>query len=397
MAMDGWKKVKLGELVDITSSKRIFMSEYEKKGVPFYRGKEIIEKSEEKNPTNQLYISDEKYNKLQNEFGVPLENDILLTAVGTIGVPYIVKNEKFYFKDGNIIWLKNFREKLYYKFLYYWFFSLEGQNQLDTRTIGSTQKALTITELKKFDISLPTMNVQKRISKILSSLDEKIKLNNEINNNLEKQAWLLFNKYFINNKNIHKEWSTISLTSIANFLNGIPINRFQPSVNEDYLPVLKIKELRQGFTDSQSDICSTNIDKQYIIRNGDLIFSWSGTLLVDFWCGDKCILNQHLFKVTSEKLDLWFVFLWLKYHLESFINIAKNKATTMGHIKRKDLEKTFILLPNEDDYEKLSNLFSPIFKKIILSKLENKKLKHIKKQLLPRLLSGQIDVSQIKL
>ena len=319
------------------------------------------------------------------------KESILIPRKGSLNNLFYV-NKPFWTVD-TIFWSKINSKRVDGKYLYY----LLHNYDLAVLNEGTAIPSLTTKVLNQLNIKITSLSKQRKIAQILSMFDEKIELNNEINNNLEKQAWLLFNKYFINNKNIHKGWSTISLTSIANFLNGIPINKFQPSVNEDYLPVLKIKELRQGFTDSQSDICSTNIDKQYIIRNGDLIFSWSGTLLVDFWCGDKCILNQHLFKVTSEKLDLWFVFLWLKYHLESFINIAKNKATTMGHIKRKDLEKTFILLPNEDDYEKLSNLFSPIFKKIILSKLENKKLKHIKKQLLPRLLSGQIDVSQIKL
>jgi len=127
----GWKKVKLGEVVDIGSSKRIFYKEYVDRGIPFYRSKEIIEKHNRQEISTTLFITEEKYNEIKNKFGVPQERDLLLTSVGTLGIPYIVKkNEKFYFKDGNLTWFKNFKEDLFNKFLYYWFLSPIGKKNL---------------------------------------------------------------------------------------------------------------------------------------------------------------------------------------------------------------------------------------------------------------------------
>jgi len=109
-------KYKLGDLVSITSSKRIFYSEYKKDGIPFYRSKEIIEKKKNKDITNELYISNEKYMEIEKKYGVPKENDILMTAVGTLGVVWLVDNKKFYFKDGNLLWLSNYDSKVLYKY-----------------------------------------------------------------------------------------------------------------------------------------------------------------------------------------------------------------------------------------------------------------------------------------
>lgn len=116
-----WEKVKLGNVCEITSSKRIFYSEYVDDGVPFYRSKEIIESDEGKVIENPLYISVDKYNEIKEKFGVPQIGDMLLTSVGTIGIPYIIKKKDcFYFKDGNLTWFRDFREGLNSKYLYYW-------------------------------------------------------------------------------------------------------------------------------------------------------------------------------------------------------------------------------------------------------------------------------------
>ena len=167
--------------------------------------------------------------------------------------------------------------------------------------------------------------------------------------------------------------------------------------DEKNFPILKIKELNQGFTDKSSDRCSSKIKPEYIIKNGDIIFSWSGTLLIKIWCGNKCGLNQHLFKVTSKKYDKWFYFLWTNYHLKKFISIAKDKATTMGHIKRTDLEKSFVLIPPEKEYKNLNKILTPIFESIISNKKENNYLKHLKNYLLPKLMNGEINVENIEL
>ena len=148
-----WEKVKIGDCCEITSSKRIFFSEYVESGVPFYRSKEIIESSNGQTISEPLFISQEKYDKIKRNFGVPQPGDMLLTSVGTIGVPYIVKeNDCFYFKDGNLTWFRQFNGKLIPQYLYHWVRSTEGQGVLNNTAIGSSQKALTIASLKGVEI-----------------------------------------------------------------------------------------------------------------------------------------------------------------------------------------------------------------------------------------------------
>lgn len=175
------------------------------------------------------------------------------------------------------------------------------------------------------------------------------------------------------------------------------MQKFRPIEGEVGLPVLKIKELRQGMCDINSELCSPNIKPEYIVHDGDVIFSWSGSLLVDFWCGGTCGLNQHLFKVTSTRYDKWFYYAWTKHHLSKFIALAADMATTMGHIKREELSKANVLIPPTEDYCRIGSLLQPIYDMIISNRIENRQLAELRDELLPKLMSGDIDVSEVTL
>lgn len=181
MSLD-FQKYELGELCNISSSKRIFAREYVDSGIPFYRGKEIIELFNNREVSNELFITNEKYLSIKEKYGVPEKGDILLSSVGTLGVPYLVNTEKFYFKDGNLTGFKDFDSKLDNKFLYWWFQSPDAKFQINNKCIGSTQKALPIKTLEKFDIDLPLLSKQKQIVAILENITNKIKVNISINN-----------------------------------------------------------------------------------------------------------------------------------------------------------------------------------------------------------------------
>lgn len=248
-------------------------------------------------------------------------------------------------------------------------------------------------------IPLPPLDVQKKIAGVLGALDDKIELNNRINNNLEQQAQALFKSWFVDFEpfggTMPKDWKIGNLLDIADYLNGLAMQKFRPAENDKGLQVLKIKELRQGFCDSNSELCSLNVKNEYIVNDGDVIFSWSGSLLVDFWCGGKCGLNQHLFKVTSKNFDKWFYFLWTKHYLEHFAFIAADKATTMGHIKREELEKAKVVIPSSDCYQKMNQIMTPIYDLLISNRIENNRLIQLRDTLLPKLMSGKIDVSKV--
>ena len=213
---------------------------------------------------------------------------------------------------------------------------------------------------------------------ILGTLDEKIENNSKTIEEYEHLIELYFAKMLSEKTD---EWNEQSLLDIAEYTNGLAMQKFRPR-GSDYLPVVKIKELSQGRTDSNSEQADAAIGEKFIIDDGDIVFAWSGTLMVKIWCGGKAGLNQHLFKVTSVKYLKWFIYLWTKYHLVKFQNIAKGKAVTMGHIKRDDLAKSLALIPTDNVLKQYELIISPLFDKIVLLHKENKTLTSLKSQYL---------------
>lgn len=281
-------------------------------------------------------------------------------------------------------------------FLYYLVCSSIIREPAIKSMVGSSgRQRVQMDVVQNLEIQVPPIKEQRIIGKFLRNLDDKIQFNNKINKNLEQQAQTIFEEEFLSLDFIPSTWKKSSLLEIATYLNGLAMQKFRPSKKEKGLPVLKIKELRQGMCDSNSDLCSPTIKSEYIIHNGDVIFSWSGSLLVDFWCGGICGLNQHLFKVSSMKYDKWFYYSWTNYHLQKFIAIAADKATTMGHIKREDLSKASVLIPSHEDYIRIGGLLKPIYNLIIENRLKNVRLTSLRDTLLPKLMSGEIDVSNI--
>lgn len=251
--------------------------------------------------------------------------------------------------------------------------------------------------IMKYEVPDFTYEEQEKIAGILEVLDRKIQLNTEINDNLLQQAQSIFSQEFLSLDSVPEGWQESSLLGIADYLNGLAMQKYRPADGEQGLPVLKIKELRQGSCDFNSELCSTSIKPEYIVHDGDVIFSWSGSLLVDLWCGGACGLNQHLFKVTSSKYDKWFYYAWTNHHLQKFAAIAADMATTMGHIKREELSKAEVLVPSQSDYDRIGSLLAPLYDLVIANRIENRKLASLRDELLPQLMSGQLDVSEVAL
>ena len=281
-------------------------------------------------------------------------------------------------------------------FLYYLVISPAVREPAIKSMVGSSGRQRVQTDVvQKLMVRVPDLNTQRAIAGVLKSLDDKIAENRKINNNLEQQAQAIFENEFLSLQSLPDGWKQASLIDIADYLNGLAMQKYRPSANEIGIPVLKIKELRQGCCDDNSEFCSPSIKSDYIIHDGDVIFSWSGSLLVEFWCGGICGLNQHLFKVSSSNYDKWFYYAWTKHHLDRFIAVAADKATTMGHIKRDELAKAEVLIPNEADYKRIGALLQPIYDLIISNRIENKKLAEARDSLLPKLMSGEIDMSEV--
>ena len=283
------------------------------------------------------------------------------------------------------------------KFIKYFCQSEQYKQWVRSFNTGSTRGNINAQTFGNMEIALPGRKQQDHLVSILESIDKKIKLNKKINDNLYAQVKAIFSENFLNLDFLPDGWKTGNLLDIADYLNGLAMQKYRPQDGESGLPVLKIKELRQGICDNNSELCSPSIKSEYIIHDGDIIFSWSGSLLVDIWCGGTCGLNQHLFKVTSNNYDKWFYYLWTAHHLDRFIAVAADKATTMGHIKREELEKAEVIIPSKCDYKRISALIKPLFDLIISNRIENRKLTALRNTLLPKIMSGEIDVANIQL
>ena len=345
------------------------------------------------------YIAEEDYDKWMVR-GFPKVGDVILTTEAPLGEVALLKEEKVALAQ-RIVCLRGKDNVLDNTYLKYYLQSGKGQKSLSARESGTTVTGIKQAELRRVDIEY------RRIASILSSLDRKIELNNKINADLEEMAQAIFKNWFVDFEPfkdgkfmdselgmIPEGWKVGRLTEIASYMNGLAMQKFPPENDEDSLPVLKIKELGQGFCGPDSDRCSCNIKDECKVHNGDVIFSWSGTLLVDVWCGGDCGLNQHLFKVTSKEYPKWFYYYWTKHHLQEFIHIAKDKAVTMGHIKRGHLEEALVAIPDNDSMERAHELFEPILSKMISLRLENSRLSLLRDTLLPRLMSGELEVPE---
>lgn len=391
-------EVKLGDVAAVKGGKRL------PKGInlitkpnthPYIRVRDLSGKRTLELDSSFEFVDDETQKTIARY--IVNDGDIVLSIVGTIGLVAIVgKSLNEANLTENCVKLTSL-SGVDRDFLYYFLKSPYGQQEITRGTVGAVQAKLPIKNIQDITIPLPDELTQSKIAAVLSSLDTKIETNQKINDNLYAQAKAIFEQQFIDLETIPDGWEKGNLLDVANYLNGLAMQKYRPNEDEVGLPVLKIKELRQGSCDNSSELCSPNIKPEYIIHDGDVIFSWSGSLLVDIWCGGTCGLNQHLFKVTSNTYDKWFYYLWTAHHLERFIAIAADKATTMGHIKRGELAKAEVLIPSDEDYKAINSLMNPIFNLIVAKRIEARKLAELRDELLPKLMSGEIDVSEVSL
>ncbi|RHU54075.1 restriction endonuclease subunit S [Coprococcus sp. TF11-13] len=337
-------------------------------------------------------LTDAGFNSAKKSAVLFKPNTIVITKSGTIGRLGIIKD----YMCGNRATINIIpKNNADVEFVFYLLRS--RQNEFFDLAVGSVQKNLYVSILEKMMFKFPSLYEQKKIASFFSVIDKKIDINNRINRNLSEQAKALFEEELLKFDSVPEGWKKGSLSDIADYLNGLAMQKFRPGDDEKGLPVLKIKELRQGSCDANSELCSLSIKPEYIIHDGDVIFSWSGSLLVDFWCGGECGLNQHLFKVTSKKYDKWFYYAWTLYHLDRFIAVAADKATTMGHIKREELSKAEVLIPDSDSYKRIGEVLGPLYDIIISNRVENRRLATLRDELLPMLMSGEMDVSEVEL
>ena len=267
------------------------------------------------------------------------------------------------------------------------------------------------------DFTIPDFDIdnQKQIAKVLSNLDNKIELNNKINTDLEAMAKFIYYYWFVqydfpdingkpykssgrkmvyNNelkREVPEEWEIGTLLEIADFQNGLACQKYRP-ISKDFLRVIKIKDMKEGFS-AKTEKVRADVPDKIKIFNGDILFSWSASLEVIQWSGGEGALNQHIFKVTSEKYPKSYYYFELLNYLQHFKMMADLRKTTMGHITQEHLKQSRIVIPPKKIINQLDGVINPILKKVNKNKIENQKLAELRDWLLPMLMNGQVKVN----
>ena len=406
---EGWNDLKLGSLCKVSSSKRIFSREYVDSGIPFYRSKEIIEKANQQQISSPLYISRERFNEIKSKYDVPEEGNILITSVGTIGIPYIVKeNEEFYFKDGNLTILNNYKKNTISHFLYYWINSKKTQEQIDSVLIGTTQKALTIQNLKNLKIKLPTLREQQKIALILSAFDDKIELNNQINKNLEDMAQALFKSWFVDFEPfldgefeeselgmIPKGWSVDTIGNISNVITGkTPSTRQTENYGGKY-KFITIPDMHNNIFIIKTERSLSEIGNQAqpkkLIPENSLIVSCIATVGLVSIVSEPSHTNQQINSVVCKDTLLYYLYSFFKLYAEDLKQLGSAGTATLN-VNKTTFEGIKVILPTINMLEEYTNKVKPFFEQIKINTLQNQTLSKQRDTLLPKLMSGEIRV-----
>ena len=346
----------------------------------------------------------------------PQAGDIIMTRRGRVGDTAVVPKGLECAIGQDLVILRSDGKRVLQKFLRWALrgplYEREVQKYLN---VGAVFYSLNCGDIPKFEIPVPSIPEQSAISDVLDVLDSKIELNHQMNKTLEAIGRAVFERWFVDfeflneegkpykssggemvyneelGSNIPKGWEVKPIDEVADFLNGLAMQKFPAREGEEFLPVIKIKELREGITES-SDRANLDVPKEYVVSDGNILFSWSGSLEVVIWGFGNGALNQHLFKVTSKKYPKWFFYYWLLQFLPEYRAIASGKATTMGHIQRHHLSASKVIVPDDESLGKMDKVLNPIIELRVKLQVESRLLSEIRDCLLPKLMSGKIRV-----
>lgn len=394
--MTKWQEVRLGDVCDVKGGKRL------PKGVnlvtiknthPYIRVRDLGQGKRLQLNQNYEYVDDETQ-KIISHYIVS-EDDVLISIVGTIGLIGIVGNS---LNNANLtencVKLINLRG-IDKDFLYYFLISNSGQDAIKQGTVGAVQAKLPIKNIQTIQILLPPMDVQKKIAGVLGALDDKIELNSKINNNLEQQAQALFKSWFVDFEpfggTMPKDWKESDIYSISNIIYGAPFASKLFNTEKKGLPIIRIRDLKNQHSDTYTEEIHP---KAYIIKAGDIVVGMDGEFRPYIWGNDEGLLNQRVC-VFENKRSLGKMFLYLT--IKPLLNRVEQTevATTVIHIGKQDFDAFRVSMPSNSILDKFDAVTQPIYNKIVSNSLENTRLASLRDALLPKLMSGKIDVSEV--
>ena len=405
-----YEKTTIGLHCTVTSSKRFHVSERTKDGVPFYCSKEIIKKVNGEKITECDYISEDAYNRVKEEYGVPQTGDLLITTRGTYGIPYIYKEyDKFYFADGNLTWLKDFDDKLDAEYLYYWINSYEGQKKIDAIAKGTAQKAVPIALLKEIEIVIPENPIQKKVVVILKNYDQLIENNKKQIKLLEEAAQRLYKEWFIDLRfpgyenckivdGVPEGWSK---DRADNFFK-ITIGKTPPRAEKQWfvdgsvgMPWLSISDMGNAgvYVFNTSEGLTSDAVQKYnmkVVPAGTVFVSFKLTvgrvaIAIKDMCTNEAIAH---FCIENDKLRAY-----TYCYLSNFeYDTLGNTSSISKAVNSKIIKAMPFVMQNDDTIEKFSNVVDPILNEIKVKQEICNELIEARDRLLPKLMSGEVEV-----
>lgn len=410
-----FKDIAIEDFAEVTSSKRIFLNDYVENGIPFWRSKEVIEQFKGAKISNELFITEKKYYNIKNKFGVPVCGDILITSVGTIGVPFLVKDDSpFYFKDGNLTWIKNIADSVDPKYLYLWISSQIGQQTIDNQLIGSSQKALTINALKKIKIPIPPLPTQQKIAKILSNYDDLIENNLKRIKLLEEFGRLAYEEWFlrfrIDGKKLDIDpsidlpfgWEKKSVTECDAFKQDKrKIKEFEGE--KKYYATADITETAIT-ADGETVNWANKPSRAQIKPNNNTVWFARMSNTYKVLCFNNKNINLQDNAVISSgfagfkaRNDLCLPFLYFTINSTFFHELKDLYATGATQVSLNNDSMSFIKIiePSADLVEEFGSRTLPFIEEISILRSKNQFLKEARDILLPRLMTATINTDKI--
>lgn len=386
-----------------------------KNGIPMLSVKDMRENGFSYNDCK--YISDTDFIELDKADCKPLKDDVLIAKDGSyLKHVFVVKEEKKQAILSSIGILRPNTKLIYPYYLKYYLQTPSVKQTVAKKYVsGSALPRIILKNFGEIEILYRDIAEQKKIASFLSTLDSKIEVNNKIVRELEEMAQTIYNYWFVQfdfpnakgkpykssggkmvwNEELKREipydWEVKSLLDIADYTNGLACQKYRPT-SDTFLRVIKIREMNEGFTEN-SELVRPDIPSKAVVKNGDVLFSWSASLDVKIWTGGTGALNQHIFKVTSKEFPKSFYYYQLLNYLQHFKMMAENRKTTMGHITQEHLEQSRVAVPPVHLALKLENIISPLFEKKINNEIQNQELRSLRDWLLPMLMNGQIKVA----
>ena len=414
-------KYKLGEILDVTRGASLSGEYYATEGeyIRLTCGNFDYQNNcfkENKSKDNLYYVGDFKSEFLMEEGDIitPLTEQ----AIGLLGSTAIIPESGKYIQSQDVAKIICKEDLLDKDFAFYLISSALVKQQLSAAAQQTKIRHTSPDKIKDCTVWIPELSEQKRIGKLLRSIDRKIELNRAINQNLEAMAKQFYDYWFVQfdfpneegkpykssggkmvwneklKRNIPVGWHCGNLFEIAVFTNGLACQKFRPKDDEESLPVIKIREMHVGISDDTEEVTS-NIPESVKVYNGDVLFSWSASLEVMLWAYGLGGLNQHIFKVTSANdFPKSFYYFQLLDYIDVFKKVAEARKTTMGHITQDHLQQSTIAIPdNKDIAVRFEELISPIFEQVVKLHEEISYLIKQRDELLPLLMNGQVSVN----